>query len=84
MLAGQGREAPNTVRHQEGKSASGIAVIVDCHRTTISRELKRNQVAGDDDAAKAQRRYQEHRLECRPKRKLEHQPRGFVSGALRG
>jgi IS30 family transposase len=60
--------------HQEGKSASAIAEILGRDRTTVSRELKRNRGAGSYDAAKAHRRYEERRLECRPRLKLEYQP----------
>ena len=44
--------------HEQGKSANAIAEIMGRHRTTISRELRRNQVAGNYEAAKAQRRYE--------------------------
>ena len=59
---------------KEGKSKSYIADVLGRDRSTIGRELKRNQTKTGYDAQKAQRRYQQCREGCRPRRKLEHVP----------
>lgn len=60
--------------HQEGKSMTAIAAALGKHRTTISRELARNGTARGYDAAKAQKCYAQRRKDCRPSKKLDHQP----------
>jgi IS30 family transposase len=52
-------------------------------RTTIGRELRRNGLPSGYDAVTAQRRYEKRRMECRPMKKLEHQPlRDYVFDQL--
>lgn len=69
--------------HEQGKSRNEIARIMGRHRSTISRELRRNGVPGGYDARKAHRRYEKRREACRPMKKLEYQPlRNYVYDQL--
>jgi transposase, IS30 family len=68
---------------QEGKNRSEIGRIMGRDRTTIGRELRRNALPSGYDAVTAQRRYKKRRMECRPMKKLEHQPlRDYVFDQL--
>lgn len=56
---------------EEKKSLSRIAEILGVHRSTISRELKRNRTARGYDEDRAQAQYDQRREACQPSRKLE-------------
>jgi len=58
----------------EGKSQAYIAKILGRHRSSISRELRRNSASGAYNAVQSQKRYSERRKACRPAKKLSHQP----------
>lgn len=58
----------------EGKSQTHIARAVGKHRSSILRELRRNQAACGYDATRSQKRYQERRKVCRPAKKLSYKP----------
>lgn len=65
---------------KEGLSRSAIARKLGRHRTTVSREIRRNGCATGYAAQGAQTRYQRRREVCRPRPRLEHWPlRDFVS-----
>lgn len=55
---------------KQGKSYTAIARELGRHRTSVSRELRRNSGASEYRAEKAQQRYGERRKACRPKSKL--------------
>jgi len=58
------------VMAKQGKSQRAIAEELGFHRSSVSRELKRNSSRGAYDAERAQREYQARRKACRPVSKL--------------
>ena len=56
---------------KEEKSLRYIADILEVHRSTISRELKRNRTARGYDEDRAQVKYEQRREACQPTRKME-------------
>lgn len=59
---------------EEARGVNYIADMLGRHPSTISRELQRNRTRGKYDAQKAQRRYEERRMACRPRKRLEYLP----------
>lgn len=59
---------------EEGKSITYIGRVLNRHPATISRERRRNSAGRTYDARKAQQRYRQRRLHCRPSRKLAYRP----------
>lgn len=57
-----------------GKSKAYIAKHLGRDRTTIYRELRRNNAQSGYSPKKAQQKYQERRAECQPARKIEYPP----------
>jgi len=58
----------------QGWSYTAIAVELGRHRTTISREYRRNKSASAYRAETAEERYKARRQACRPKGRLNHEP----------
>jgi IS30 family transposase len=66
--------------HQQGLTYTAIAAQVGCHRTSVSRELRRNRTGSAYCAPAAQERYRQRRTRCRPRGRLAHEPlRDYVS-----
>ena len=66
-----------------GRTITDIAWELGRHKSTISRELKRNAVQSNYSAIQAQKLYQERRLVCRRQRILENvELRNLVSNRL--
>ena len=59
------------VQRAKGRSITAIAAALGRSKSTISRELKRNNSGGSYSASKAQEQYDNRRLVCRRKRKLD-------------
>jgi transposase, IS30 family len=59
---------------EAGKSMSEIATLLNRHRSTISREIRRHRVKDRYEAHRAQARYAQRRKECRPNRRLGFRP----------
>jgi len=57
---------------QEKKSLSYIAEKLGRHKSTLSRELRRNATPRGYDAKRAQQQYRKRREECRPAKRIEH------------
>ena len=65
---------------KQGVSYSAIGEALGRHRTSVSRELRRNGGAGRYDASKAQAHYARRRRACRPGTRLAYEPlRAYVS-----
>ena len=60
--------------HRERKSLAYIAKILGRHKSTLSRELRRNASPKGYDAKRAQQQYCERRQDCRTEKKLAHGP----------
>ncbi len=60
--------------HQEDKSLGYIAECLGRHKSSISRELRRNATAKGYDAQRAQDQYHRRREPCRPQKRLDYQP----------
>lgn len=59
---------------QQGLTYTAIAEQLGCHRTTVSRELRRNRTSTGYCAQAAQERYRQRRTRCRPLGRLAHEP----------
>jgi transposase, IS30 family len=59
---------------REGKGVNEIGRLLQRHPSSISREIRRNNLRGVYVAECAHQRYRERRKECRPARKLDHRP----------
>jgi len=59
--------------HKQGWKYDAIGREVGRHRTTISREIQRNGTRAGYKAERAQRRYAERRVACRPQTRLAHE-----------
>lgn len=65
--------------HQQGWSATRIAEEIGRHRTTVSREIKRNGMKASYMAEAAQKQYVQRREVCRPRYRLAYRPlREFI------
>ena len=60
--------------HEEGKSLGSIAQRLGRHKSTLSRELRRNAKARGYNARHAENRYHQRREQCRPAKRLAHRP----------
>lgn len=58
----------------EGHTYTEIGKRIGRHRTSVSRELRRNKSQDGYDAATAQRSYEQRRQACRPRGKLTYSP----------
>lgn len=66
--------------HQQGLTPTAIARQLGCHRTSVSRELRRNRTGSAYCAQAAQERYTQRRIRCRPRGRLAHEPlRDYIS-----
>jgi IS30 family transposase len=59
---------------EEKKGMQYIADVLGCHKTSISRELRRNRGPFGYDAQRAQTKYEVRRTACKPIRKLDYEP----------
>lgn len=67
----------------QGMSRTAIAEQLNRPLCTICRELDRSSTATGYRAQRAQQRYEERRMACRPQRKMDHAPlRAYVIGAI--
>ncbi|WP_261867967.1 IS30 family transposase [Budvicia aquatica] len=58
--------------HEQGKSINYIAFQLNRHKSTVSRELKRNTIIPQYSACLAQVAYHQKRLKCRRTKKLDN------------